>query len=48
MSKLEKRKQLVGKERKYYRLIDWLIDCLLYGTSAQKGYSYQETLLNKI
>jgi len=30
------------------RLIDWLIDWLLYGTSAQKGYYCQKTLLNKI
>jgi len=29
-------------------LIDWFIYWLLYGTSAQKGYWCQETLLNKI
>jgi len=28
--------------------IDWLIDWPLYGKSAQKGYKWQETLLNKI
>jgi len=27
---------------------DWLIEWLLYGTSAQKGYWCQETLLNQI
>jgi len=37
---------ITGNTVIFYRLS--LIDWLLNGTSAQIGYSYQETLLNKI
>jgi len=37
-------KKIMDQPHLWYQLIDWL----LYGTSAQKGYKCQEKLLNKI